>query len=181
MARRRRDAADAELEPGDDGPSKTQLKQESLELRDLGAALMALPDALLDDIPMEDDLRAALREMRRLRGFEARRRHNSYIGKLLRSADVEPLRRALEEHHEAQTRVLRQIERWRERLVTGDEGLTAFVEAHPEGNTQEFRALVRNARKEAAAAAEQPAEAGAGKGRYYRDLFQAVRKHIEGK
>jgi ribosome-associated protein len=77
-----------------DGPSKTQLKNAMLELQDLGVTLLELPeeqiDLLIDEV---GPLREAMRDLRRITAHGARKRQASYVGKLLRDVDVEPLRR----------------------------------------------------------------------------------------
>lgn len=166
-----------------DGPSKTQLKRVMHELQDLGVALLELPDAQLDEIEMEDQLRDALRELRRLRTFEAKRRQSQYVGKLLRLADDEPLRRAIDAYRLGKTReaaALHDVERWRDRLIADDEAITAWVAEHPEGDVQQLRTLIRNARREVTAAHAVDTEGGAPrKGRAYRELFQKLRAVLQ--
>src|SRR3954470_17685045 len=76
-------------------PSKTQLKKESHELQDLGAALVEMPDDRLASLDMDESLRDAIREYKHTRSHEGRRRQMQYIGKLMRRADIEPLREAV--------------------------------------------------------------------------------------
>lgn len=170
------DTPDPEIEI----PSKTQIKQAMHELQELGAALMELPEAKLNRIEMDDNLREALQELRRLTSFAARKRQVQYVGKLLRSADTEPLRRALEDQrqgHARTVRALQEIERWRERLLAGEKGLADWVAAFPATDTPEFRALLARAQAEYGAhrAGDRVPGAATGKGKYYRELFQQIR------
>lgn len=164
-------------------PSKTQVKQAMHELQGLGEALLELPDAQLDDIEMEDNLREALRTVRGIRTREARRRQLQYVGKLLRMADVEPMRRAMADYRAGQTQaaqVFQGMEQWRERLLDDDAAVTAWIEAYPATDIQRLRVLIRNARRERDAMAAQQVEGGAArKGRYYRELFQRLRAEME--
>ena len=96
------------------------------------------------------------------------------IGKLMRAADVEPARAAVAERQLGRARdslALHQAERWRAELIADDEATTRFAAAHPGADLQRLRALVRNARKDAAAVPEQRS------GRAFRELFQFVREH----
>lgn len=57
--------------------------------------LARLPAAQLLQLPMPEDLQAALLEVQRLRSRAALARHRQYIGRLMRAVDAEPLERAL--------------------------------------------------------------------------------------
>jgi ribosome-associated protein len=135
----------------DEPVSKTRRKREMTELQSLGAALVALPVAQLDNMPLEADLRQAVMEAKRIRSHEAKRRQLQYIGRLMREVDAEPVRAALAavEGNSAQAAAAhRRLETWRERLLSDDEALTRFAGEHPGADLQELRALIRNARKE---------------------------------
>lgn len=77
------------------GPSKTQVKKDMLELQELGLALGELPTVQFNALDLDQPLRDALVELKRLRNFSARKRQGQFIGKLLRGRDVAPLQRAL--------------------------------------------------------------------------------------
>lgn len=164
-------------------PSKTQIKQAMHELQALGATLLELPDAQLDEIEMEDSLRTALRTMRTLRSREARRRQMQYVGKLLRVAEVEPLRRAIADYRAGRNQAaqaFQEIEDWRERLLADDAELNAWSEACPATDLPRLRVLIRNARREQASMPDRSGDGGAaGKGRCYRELFRRLRAEME--
>lgn len=165
-----------------DGPSKTQQKQDSQDLLDLGTELLKLSAAQLDGIPMDPRVRAALREQGRMPTREAKRRHMQYLGKLLREGDSDPLRRALHDIRAGETRLLAEAEQWRERLLADDAAMTDWIKAHREGEIQPLRVLVRNARRELASAHEADPEGAAaarGKSKAYRDLFQMLRTTLK--
>jgi ribosome-associated protein len=131
--------------------SKTRKKREMIELQSLGAALVDLPDAQLENIALDADLRSAVLEAKRVRSHEAKRRQLQYIGRLMREVDPEPIRAALAEveGRSAQAAAAhRRLEAWRERLLSDDAALTSFALEHPGADLQELRALIRNARKE---------------------------------
>jgi len=165
-------SADAEPLPRAQRPSKTRLKEASHELQSLGAALVELSDERLARLGLPEPLLDALQAYRRIRSHEARRRHMQLIGKLMRGADVDAARRAVDELRRGRTQdslALHQAERWRAELIADDEAATRFASAHPGTDTQRLRSLVRNARKDAALQPEQRS------GRAFRELFQFVR------
>ncbi|HDS1293531.1 TPA: DUF615 domain-containing protein, partial [Pluralibacter gergoviae] len=71
--------------------SKSEIKRDAEELKQLGAELVDLGKNALDRIPLDDDLRAAIELAQRIKK-EGRRRQLQLIGKLLRSRDVDPIR-----------------------------------------------------------------------------------------
>lgn len=157
----------------DDGQvpvSKSQRKRDALALQALADALVRLPPAELEGIPMPDVLREAVAGARELsRG--AYRRQIRYLGKLLRDMDATPIRQAVEAHshasHEDKAR-LRRLERWRERLVEeGDGAVAALLEEYPGTDVQQLRQLLRNVRRERQAARPP---------RSYRQLFRFLRE-----
>lgn len=162
--------------PGEDAaerPSKTQRKKASHELQDLGEALVALPQDRFDALPLPESLADAVREYRRTRSHEGRRRQMQYIGRLMRGTDTAPIRQAVLDMQLGRARdslALHQAERWRAELIAGDGALTDFLREHPAADAQQLRTLVRNARKDAAAAPEQRS------GRAFRELFQFIKQ-----
>ncbi|MGZ5130126.1 MAG: ribosome biogenesis factor YjgA [Caldimonas sp.] len=154
-------------------PSKTRRKQDSHELQSLGAALLELSDERLAGLGLAEPLLDAIRAQRRIRSHEARRRQMQLIGKLMRSADVEPLRQAVDELELGRAQdslALHEAERWRAELIADDAAATRFASAHPGADTQRLRALVRSARKDASLVPERRS------GRAFRELFQFVRE-----
>ena len=157
-------------------PSKTRLKQASHELQTLGAELVLLSDERLSAIAMPERLLDALRQYKQTRTHEGKRRQMQYIGKLMRGADVEPLRAAVTQVQLGQTRAslaLHQAERWRAELIADDEALTRFAAEHRVDDIQHFRNVIRNARKDAALVPEKRS------GRAYRELFQLIKQQEE--
>lgn len=162
-------------------PSKTQKKLVSKDLQDLGDDLVNLPLSRLRALAMPDLLREAIEEMHRTRSHEGRRRQLQYIGKLMRSADPEPLREAVAAFKlgQAQDAVsLHQAELWRERLIKDGAALTEWLETFPHTDAQQLRTLVRNARAQAEVAASAPPGEGPRHGRAYRELFQLIKEQL---
>lgn len=171
-------------EPRDDAtslrPSKSALKREAHDQQALGEALAALPEAALAAVPdtaLPPALRDALAELRRTRSHEGRRRQLQYVGKLMRQAEIEPLREAvaaaqLGRAHDALA--LHRAEHWRAELVADDAALTRWMADHPSTDLQRLRTLIRNARKDGALPPEQR------HGRAWRELFQFIKPALAG-
>jgi len=99
-------------ETEDDGsalpPSKSARKRAAHAAQKLGERLAGMREEELAELPLEDALRAALAEARRLTSRGARARQHQYIGKLMRGADIEAIEAALvarEEAHKARARL----------------------------------------------------------------------------
>jgi ribosome-associated protein len=132
--------------------SKTRKKREMHELQALGAALVRLPDAQLENVEIPEKLREALLAAKRIKSHEAKRRQMQYIGRLMRDVDPAPIRSRLAELEGSSAQATarhRRLEQWRERLLGDDEALTAFAAEYPGADLQVLRTLIRNARKEA--------------------------------
>jgi len=155
----------------DDGiVSKTKRKQEMTALQSLGARLVDLPESQIAELPMEENLREAVLEAKRITSHEAKRRQMQYVGKLMRKIDPEPLRERLEAmtgHSARAAAQHRRLEGWRERLLADDEALTAFAAEHPDADLQALRTLIRNTRKE---------QKEAKPPRSYRELFRLIKE-----
>jgi len=175
------DSAPADDSSADARPSKTQLKKAMHELQALGEGLAALPDERIAALALPEALADAVREYRRTRSHEGRRRQMQYIGKLMRHADTEPIREAIAATRLGPARdalALHRAEQWRSELVADDGAVTAWVARHPDTDVQQLRTLIRAARKDAAAAAPSEAPGAAPrKGRAWRELFQFIRDH----
>ncbi|TAJ50767.1 MAG: DUF615 domain-containing protein [Nevskiaceae bacterium] len=184
MTRFRYDAATEGLEEEDLGPSKTSVKIEMLDLQELGLALLELPPDRFARIEMDERLREAFQELQRITNLSARKRQASFIGKLLRDEDSVAFRKLLSDYQHGKEQAARgfpEIARWRDRLLIDDGAITEWFSRYPTGDTRTLRALVRNARKEEAAALAEAEFSGkpASKGRYYRELFQHLRTVVE--
>lgn len=166
--------------PGDcptpERPSKTQLKQQMLELQQLGHALSELPGERLDAIGLPERLHDAIVEFKRTRSHEGRRRQLQYVGKLMRGVNPEPLRAAVDAFtlgSAVDAMRLHEAERWRVDLVRDDEAIARWTQHFPGSDLQRLRSLVRAARRDEAAAT------GQRHGRGWRELFQFVKPFVE--
>lgn len=85
------------MRSSEDKPSKTQRKREMHALQALGESLVRLEDDEIARLPIDERLADAVRDARAMRSGEARRRQLQFIGRLMRSVDVDALRGALME------------------------------------------------------------------------------------
>lgn len=168
---------DFEFQEEDERPSKSQLKRDVNALQELGVELLSLPDSRIAALGLPDALVEALREARRLQDARgAKRRQQQLIGKLMRKVDPEPIREAVAEFKLGRAQdslLLHQAEQWRERLVSEDSALQAFIDQFPGLDVQHLRSLLRAARKDRAQAPEQR------NGRAWRELFQFIKAQMK--
>ena len=95
-------------------------------LQVLGEQLVELSPAQIGRIEMPEDLREAVLFAATLKRGEALRRHMQYIGTLMREADPEPIRKALEEigrGSRQEALFFQELERLRDGLIAGDDEL----------------------------------------------------------
>lgn len=155
------------------GPSKSQLKRDAHGLQDLGAELIELSAQQLAEIPLSEEVLAAVKETRGITAHGARKRQLKYLGKLLRQEEEGPIREALERiqgRHALTVAHHHQCERWRDRLITeGDAALTALLDEFPHADRQQLRQLMRAAQAELAK--DKPPKSS-------RELFRALRELI---
>ena len=168
--------------------SRTDLKRESTELQKTGEALLTLRADLMERLPLSEKFTDAIADAKRITNFEGKRRQMQFIGKLMRGLDEEALaaiREALEVQQKgsaSEALSLHQAEQWRDDLVAREGAFEEWVVAHPQTDTQQLRALVRQARKDTPLdnAAESKGLAPR-HGRAYREIFQLVREELEGR
>jgi ribosome-associated protein len=159
----------------DELPSKSELKRQSRDLQDLGWALVELPEADLDSMPLPEDLREAVMTGRRITSNGAKARHRLFIGKLLRQIDTAPIQAALARRGEIDRQRInhdRTIEHWRDRLLSDEAAAWTDLAGLVEPTVlQQIRSLARQARAEKTAS-RPPAAA--------RQLFRRLREALPG-
>ena len=133
--------------------SKSQRRREALEIKSLALELINLSQSRLDQVPLDDSVRAAIMDARQIRSNVARKRQMQYVAKLLRRDDPEPILCALEAFDtEARELTGRQhrSEAWRDFLLgSGDTAIGQLKKSRSDTDTQAIRQLVRNAAREA--------------------------------
>ncbi len=175
---------------GTDTASKTDLKRESDERQQLGEDLLTLradlSQRLLDQGHLNEKLMDAVAEAKRITNFEGRRRQMQFIGKLMRKLDeedIEAIREALRAQHSGsakETLALHQAEQWRDRLLLSDDAVAEWMAAYPATDSQQLRAMVRQARKDNTADKTTESQGLAPRqGRSYREIFQLVKQTLQ--
>ena len=171
--------------------SKTDLKAVSTELQKLGEQLLTLRADLMAPLPLSEKLVDAIDQARRITNFEGKRRQMQFVGKLMRGLDDETLnsvRAALDAQHNGSARetlALHQAETWRDDLIAREAAFGEWVQQFPRTDSQQLRALIRQARKDlpadSAAASHAAAQGLAPRhSRAYREIFQLVRSQLGG-
>ncbi|MEY4737054.1 MAG: hypothetical protein RL302_1373 [Pseudomonadota bacterium] len=166
---------------GTDEPTRTDLKRESTELQKVGEDLLTLRADLMTKLDLPDKLTEGVAEAKRITNFEGKRRQMQFIGKqmrLLAPETIERIKATLAEQFmpsAQETLALHQAEQWRDRLIADDDAVGQWLNISPTTDSQQLRALVRQARKDA-----KPEKAGEAlrHGRSYRDIFQLVREQL---
>jgi len=133
--------------------SKSQRRRDALELKSLARDLIAMNASRLARIPLDDSLRAAIDEARRIHSHVARKRQLQFVAKLLRRSDPEPITAALAAMQQDALQIAarqHRVEAWRDHLIeTGDVGVGELVEARHSADVQAIRQHIRQARSEA--------------------------------
>lgn len=159
-------------------PSKTQLKAEADEKQALGEALLTLRADLMARLDLPDKLLDAIAGAKKITNFEGRRRQMQFIGKLMRPLDPDPIRDAINEQLNGSAELtlkLHLAEQWRDKLVADDAALADWLDEYPATDSQQLRALIRQARKDFKP--EKPGEAPR-QGKTFREIFQLVKAQM---
>ena len=137
-------------------PSRSEQRRDALDVLALAHVLVGKSVPELEKLPMDDDLRAHVRDAARITSAIARKRAVAFLAKQMRKEDDEVLDAisdALDANSEGSRRQVARMhkaEDWRTKLLQGgDEELSAFIEENPSADRQRLRQLVRNAQEEA--------------------------------
>ncbi|GGD57143.1 ribosome biogenesis factor YjgA [Pseudoxanthomonas indica] len=155
-------------------PSRSQQREDALEVRSLAEQLVALSAAKLAKLPIPEDLMPHIVETQRITSHIAHKRQLQFLAKQMRRESdetLEAIRDAMSAGGDAarrETALLHRAEHWRDRLLDeGDTALTALLEEYPQADRQKLRQLVRNAADEKAK--NKPPHA-------YREIFRELRE-----
>lgn len=143
---------DSDYDEQPDGPSKSQLKREDAEMQALGTRLVNLSKANINQLPVNETLRDALLEFKRIKSHEAQRRHIKRVGRLLRDHDLDAVEKALERLSPDSSLSMASTlaaQKWCDRLIQNPrEELTAFIDQFPDVEVQKLRQLLRKAQQQ---------------------------------
>lgn len=120
-------------------------------IKDFVKELLKLPNAKYADLPMDNTLKAALEEGKRLTN-NAFKRHLSFIVRLVHEQNFEEIQSAYERIHHPYRNdpsKIREIEHYRDRLIDGDKTvINELLGKFAEVDIQYLRQLARNVNKE---------------------------------
>ncbi|MFQ1005005.1 ribosome biogenesis factor YjgA [Gilliamella sp. CG22] len=129
--------------------SKSEIKRDAEILKKMGVELVNLSKNELTKIPLDEDLLYAIELAQKIKK-EGYRRQIQYIGKLLRSRNIDPITQALDKlknRHNQQVALFHKLEKLRDELIeTGD--AENIIELFPIADRQQLRTLARQAKKE---------------------------------
>jgi ribosome-associated protein len=155
------------VEVVEDEISKSQIKRDAEALKLIGRELVELNKKQLAQIPASESLFHAISVAHKISGkHEALRRQIQYIGKVLRTEDIEVIQTALDKlnnKHQQLTHATQKLELLRDQLIElGHNKVEELLAEYPQLDRQKLRQLVRQANKEKKL--EKPAKAA-------KDLF----------
>ncbi len=133
------------------GPSKSQLKREQLELQKLGREMTKLGGEQLKKVGLPEEVYDEIVEYRRMKSFGAQRRQLQLIGKKMRGMDAKAVREAIDRatgESKAAAALLHRCEKLRGKMIEDDDAVKSFIDEHPGIDIRRLRELVRGARKE---------------------------------
>ncbi len=137
------------LDP-DEAPSKSQRKRDAHAQQALGERLTQTRDSVLAKLPLNDALRAALQDFKRLpNSHHAINRQLQFIGKLMRDHDTDAIAQAMDDLAEEKSRKRVKARQKLDNLCTeiiegGDAAINDLLEQHPQLDRQKIRQLSRN-------------------------------------
>ncbi len=138
------------VEEQEEWKSRSQLKREFNELKELAAQLVELSPGRLAAFPLSDRTRKAILDAQSMKRA-ALKRQVGHIANRIENEDPDAIRAFLagDVQPVAEEVGPTRAERWRDQLLAGDDDfLMQFVEEHPQFDRQQLRQLLRKARKE---------------------------------
>ena len=132
--------------------SKSQRKRDAEAAQQLGKDILGLSQEAQNSMELPESLSKALDDARRIKKNSALKRQLQYIGKLMRTIELEPIKEQylkLTNHYDKDIKILHSLEKWRDRLLTeGDKALEDLVNEAPTADRQHLRQLIRQSAKE---------------------------------
>lgn len=131
--------------------SKSEIKRDAEALKKVGMSLVELTANELAKLNLDEDLlyHVQLAQKIKKQGY---RRQIQYIGKLLRSREIEPIQQALDQlnnRYNQQKVALGQLEKLRDNLIQSGDA-EPILQLYPHADRQQLRHLARSAKKEIA-------------------------------
>lgn len=156
-------------------PSKSARKREADAAQDLGTKLIALKEADLRAMNLDEKLLDAILLAKRITSRGGLARQRQYIGKLMRDVDSAPIEAALaarSKHQVVDAEKHKRIETWRARLLNeGPAALDELMKWTPDADRKALQALISKATSERV-------DSGSREGAS-RELFRSLRTLFE--
>lgn len=135
----------------DEFKSKSEVKRELLELKELGRELIALPVKDLNKLNLTERLMEAVLKAQPMT-HGALKREIGRVGKIMVDEDYEQIQenlKKIKQAHNGEVKQFHQLEQWRDELIAGDkEVMNVLVSTFENLDIQYVRQLIRNAQKE---------------------------------
>ncbi len=138
-------------EPYKERPNKTQLKRDMKALHDLGRKLVELAPSKFSEITLSERMHDAIFLAKKLKKA-ALQRQLRFISSIMVEEDVETILLQLKQialPQQQETDAFHELEKWRDKLIAGDNDLIHELVETLNADRQHLRQLVRNASKEA--------------------------------
>ena len=145
---------DRDIDDDDLPPSRSQRRRDAWDVLELAERLVALTPSQLAKVPLDERVLDAVQMAKSITSHIAHKRQVHFLAKLMRKQidDLEPVRLAVDKPLEVrrkETAELHLIERWRERLINGnDDVLNELLTSFPNVDRQRLRQLIRQAQIE---------------------------------
>jgi len=135
----------------DEFKSKSEIKRELLDLKELGKELIALPVKDLNKLNLTERLMDAVLKAQPMT-HGALKREIGRVGKIMVDEEYEQIQenlKKIKQAHNGEVKQFHQLELWRDELLAGDKEVMNVLVGTFEGlDIQYVRQLVRNAQKE---------------------------------
>ncbi|MFT5161496.1 MAG: ribosome-associated protein [Alteromonadaceae bacterium] len=157
--------------------SKTELKQDAKDIKALGLTIIKMSVNQRKKLDLDEELSYAFEIADKISNTrEGYRRQLQFIGRLLRSRDVDEITLAMNKltnTNKQAEKELMALEKTREQLLTlGDDKVNELVAQYPEFERQKLRQLVKKTQKQQLLHPEQTSPS-------FRELYQYLKEVIK--
>ena len=127
--------------------SKTQLKKQSKDITSFGQAITLLNQNQLEQLNLPSDINNAIEDYKKIKSLSAKKRQLLFIGRLLRSTDLQEAfiqYEAIKNHSQLANQQFHLVEQWRDKLIQSPDAITEFINQFPKTDVQQLRSLIKN-------------------------------------
>ena len=157
--------------------SKTELKQESKDIKAFGREIMKLSPNQRAKLDLDEELSYAMEVADKIRNTrEGYRRQLQFIGRLLRARDTDAIQLSMDRLHNTNKqdeKKLMMLEKIRDQLLSeGDSKVNELAGQYPDFERQKLRQLVKKTQKQQLQPPEQTSPA-------FKELYQYIKEVIK--